>query len=59
MQRNRYIAQSTVTKRISELKRGGKTAFSRGSKTVTLTEKAKFSQIRERIIELQEPPWRK
>ena len=37
-----FIAQSTVTNRISELeKEVGKRLFSRGSKTVTLTEEGK------------------
>ena len=50
------IAQSTVTNRISELeKEVGKRLFSRGSKTVKLTEEGKsFLKYAERIIELQE-----
>ena len=50
-----YIAQSTVTNRISELeKEVGKKLFSRGSKTVTLTEAGKiFLRYAERILELQ------
>ena len=48
-----FIAQSTVTNRISELeKEVGKRLFSRGSKTVTLTEEGKiFLKYAERIIE--------
>lgn len=51
-----FIAQSTVTNRISELeKEVGKRLFSRGSKTVTLTEEGKiFLKYAERIIALQE-----
>ena len=51
-----FIAQSTVTNRISELeKEVGKRLFARGSKTVTLTEEGKiFLKYAERIIELQE-----
>ena len=51
-----FIAQSTVTNRIGELeKEVGKRLFSRGSKTVTLTEEGKiFLKYAERIIELQE-----
>ena len=51
-----YIAQSTVTNRISELeKEVGKKLFSRGAKTVTLTEEGKiFLKYAERIIELQD-----
>ena len=51
-----FIAQSTVTNRISELeKEVGKRLFSRGSKTITLTEEGKiFLKYAERIIELQE-----
>ena len=51
-----FIAQSPVTNRISELeKEVGKRLFSRGSKTVTLTEEGKiFLKYAERIIELQE-----
>ncbi len=51
-----YIAQSTVTNRISELeKEVGKKLFSRGAKTVKLTEEGKiFLKYAERIIELQE-----
>lgn len=50
------IAQSTVTNRISELeKEVGKKLFSRGSKTVTLTEAGEiFLRYAERILELQE-----
>ena len=50
------IAQSTVTNRISELeKEVGKKLFTRGSKTVTLTEEGEiFLRYAERIIELQE-----
>lgn len=50
-----FIAQSTVTNRISELeKEVGKRLFSRGSKTVALTEEGKiFLKYAERIIELQ------
>ncbi len=50
-----YIAQSTVTNRISELeKEVGKKLFSRGSKTVTLTEAGEiFLRYAERILELQ------
>lgn len=49
------VAQSTVTNRISELeKEVGKRLFSRGSKTVTLTEEGKiFLSFAERILELQ------
>ncbi len=51
-----FIAQSTVTNRISELeKEVGKKLFSRGSKTVTLTEEGEiFLRYAERILELQE-----
>lgn len=51
-----YIAQSTVTNRISELeKEVGKRLFSRGSKTVTLTEAGKvFLRYAERILELRD-----
>ena len=51
-----FIAQSTVTNRISELeKEVGKRLFTRGSKTVALTEEGKiFLKYAERIIELQE-----
>ena len=50
-----YVAQSTVTNRISELeKEVGKRLFSRGSKTVTLTEEGEiFLRYAERILELQ------
>ncbi len=50
-----FIAQSTVTNRISELeKEVGKKLFSRGSKTVTLTEAGEiFLRYAERILELQ------
>ncbi len=50
------IAQSTVTNRISELeKEVGKRLFSRGSKTVTLTEAGEiFLHYAERILELQD-----
>ena len=50
------IAQSTVTNRISELeKEVGKRLFSRGSKTVTLTEAGEiFLRYAERILELQD-----
>ena len=50
------IAQSTVTNRIGELeKEVGKRLFSRGSKSVKLTEEGKiFLGYAERIIELQE-----
>ncbi len=50
-----YIAQSTVTNRISELeKEVGKKLFSRGSKTVKLTEAGEiFLRYAERILELQ------
>ena len=49
------VAQSTVTNRISELeKEVGKKLFSRGSKTVTLTEEGKiFLSFAERILELE------
>ena len=48
-----FIAQSTVTNRISELeKEVGKRLFSRGSKTVTLTEAGEiFLRYAERILE--------
>ena len=51
-----YVAQSTVTNRISELeKEVGKRLFARGSKNVTLTEAGKiFLSYAERILELQE-----
>ena len=51
-----FIAQSTVTNRISELeKEVGKRLFSRGSKTVTLTEAGEiFLRYAERILELQD-----
>ncbi|MBQ8658729.1 MAG: LysR family transcriptional regulator [Clostridia bacterium] len=51
-----FIAQSTVTNRISELeKEVGKKLFSRGSKTVALTEEGEiFLKYAERILELQE-----
>ncbi|MBQ8295772.1 MAG: LysR family transcriptional regulator [Clostridia bacterium] len=50
-----FIAQSTVTNRISELeKEVGKKLFTRGSKTVALTEAGKiFLGYAERILELQ------
>ena len=50
------IAQSTVTNRIGELeKEVGKKLFSRGSKTVTLTEAGEiFLRYAERILELQD-----
>ena len=50
-----YIAQSTVTNRISELeKEVGKRLFTRGSKTVKLTEAGEiFLRYAERILELQ------
>ncbi|MBQ4268407.1 MAG: LysR family transcriptional regulator [Clostridia bacterium] len=50
------IAQSTVTNRISELeKEVGKKLFTRGSKTVKLTEEGEiFFKYAERILELQE-----
>lgn len=56
-----FIAQSTVTNRISELeKEVGKRLFSRGSKTVTLTEEGKiFLKYAERIMSFRKPPWRK
>ena len=49
------VAQSTVTNRISELeKEVGKRLFSRGSKTVTLTEAGEiFLRYAERILDLQ------
>lgn len=51
-----FIAQSTVTNRISELeKEVGKRLFSRASKSVTLTEEGKiFLKYAERMLELQE-----
>lgn len=51
-----FIAQSTVTNRISELeKEVGKRLFSRGSKTVSLTEAGEiFLRYAERILELQD-----
>ena len=51
-----FIAQSTVTNRISELeKEVGKRLFSRGSKTVTLTEAGEiFLRYAERILELHD-----
>ena len=51
-----FIAQSTVTNRISELeKEVGKKLFSRGSKTVSLTEAGEiFLRYAERILELQD-----
>lgn len=51
-----FIAQSTVTNRISELeKEVGKRLFSRNPKNVSLTEEGKiFLKYAERIIELQE-----
>ncbi len=50
-----FVAQSTVTNRISELeKEVGKRLFSRGSKTVALTEAGEiFLRYAERILELQ------
>lgn len=50
-----YIAQSTVTNRISELEKElGKRLFIRGSKTVKLTEAGEiFLRYAERILELQ------
>ena len=50
-----FIAQSTVTNRISELeKEVGKKLFTRGSKTVALTEAGQiFLRYAERILELQ------
>ena len=50
-----FIAQSTVTNRISELeKEVGKKLFSRGAKTVKLTEAGEiFLRYAERILELQ------
>ena len=50
-----YVAQSTVTNRISELeKEVGKKLFTRGSKTVKLTEAGEiFLRYAERILELQ------
>lgn len=50
-----YIAQSTVTNRISELeKEVGKKLFTRGAKNVTLTEAGEvFLRYAERILELQ------
>ena len=50
------IAQSTVTNRISELeKEVGKKLFTRGSKTVKLTEEGEiFLRYAERILELEE-----
>ena len=49
------VAQSTVTNRISELeKEVGKRLFSRGSKTVSLTEEGQiFLSFAERILELE------
>ena len=51
-----FIAQSTVTNRISELEKEiGKRLFSRGSKTVALTEAGEiFLRYAERILELQD-----
>ncbi len=51
-----FIAQSTVTNRISELeKEVGKRLFSRGSKMVKLTEAGEiFLRYAERILELQD-----
>ena len=51
-----FIAQSTVTNRISELeKEVGKKLFTRGSKTVKLTEAGEiFLRYAERILELQD-----
>ena len=50
-----FIAQSTVTNRINELeKEVGKRLFSRGSKTVKLTEAGEiFLRYAERMLELQ------
>ena len=50
-----FIAQSTVTNRINELeKEVGKKLFTRGSKTVKLTEAGEiFLRYAERILELQ------
>lgn len=50
------IAQSTVTNRIGELEKElGKKLFSRGAKTVTLTEAGEiFLRYAERILELQD-----
>ena len=50
-----FIAQSTVTNRINELeKEVGKRLFTRGSKTVKLTEAGEiFLRYAERILELQ------
>ena len=50
-----YIAQSTVTNRISELeKEVGKRLFTRGSKTVKLTEAGEiFLRYAERMLEMQ------
>lgn len=50
-----FIAQSTVTNRISELeKEVGKKLFTRGSKTVKLTEAGEiFLRYAERMLELQ------
>ena len=50
-----HVAQSTVTNRISELeKEVGKRLFSRGAKTVKLTEAGEiFLRYAERILELQ------
>lgn len=50
-----FIAQSTVTNRINELeKEVGKRLFSRGSKTVKLTEAGEiFLRYAERILDLQ------
>lgn len=51
-----FIAQSTVTNRISELeKEVGKRLFTRGSKNVSLTEAGEvFLRYAERILELQD-----
>lgn len=51
-----FVAQSTVTNRISELeKEVGKKLFTRGSKTVKLTESGEiFLRYAERILELQD-----
>lgn len=51
-----FIAQSTVTNRISELeKEVGKKLFTRGAKTVKLTEAGEvFLRYAERILELQD-----
>ena len=50
-----FVAQSTVTNRIGELEKElGKRLFTRGSKTVTLTEAGEiFLRYAERILEMQ------